>query len=1542
MKKKKMIMLLAVCILFLVVQIQTGFAKKGFIPEKSDEKKENSDCLPGLSQTELNVNNVRAKLLLTGDGWYDPITTTPGYEVPKVETGSGQPSLHSLCGGAMWMGGIDNLGQLRFAGKGIATNGTDYWPGPLDDNGQTMSETCQNFNRFWEVFSYEIDIFKKNFKVSEGNLNPTDIPENILFWPGKNNPWFVDFELPANQNLAPFYDFDDDGQYNPVKGDHPALDFGCEGIFADQMIWYVINDNGNEHSFTLSPSLGFEVSIMAFAYKTSDELNNMTFYHYNFENKSSIKIDSIYLGIFALSHIGTFNDDYMGCIPKENIGVFYNGDEFDELGYNDTPPMLGFDFIKTPRKIIGYDTEGNAIYQELGMTSFMPVGTGFSFDSYPFLAKHYYNYLRGRWTNGTFLTYGGYGAFGEVIYPFIYPSDPTDTNPEAWSECSENNTPFTRYFIQATGPFSLSPGSSEDLLLNMIWIRDGLEHPCPSFQPLIQASRKAQALFDLCFQLQTGPDAPDLFIRELDRELIISLWNDTVTSNNAFEKFAVADRILSSQDISDSLYTFQGYKLYQLVSQNVTPDQYDDPDYARLVAQVDKKDGLSKLVNWEKNSEFLTLIPKLKVDGSNNGIVNSFRITDDQFATGNKRLVNQKKYYFSAVAYSANSFQPYNPAFPFAKSQPTPYLEGRNNIKIFTAIPHIPAPQRDGIELNSQFGEGPPVTRISGHGNGGQLLELSEESVLQIIQNAYFDNPVYQGGFGPLNIQIFDPFNVPEAEFLLTIEDNTFPSYTYPNSGTLLLDNEHEVFLYESPDSDVITAFTYDLTDYEGQTDHAVVVIVAGTPQIEELMAFDNTAILQRSQASTVNIPLFSNDFAPDGINFSLASVEQSVNGAIISQNAETGIVTYQPNSEFNGIDRIKYTISSEGFESKSAYIHIKVYPAEVAAIDLLSANDDLFFIQTGTSTVLDVLENDIAQELKGFTISPKSKWTLENLTSGELFISSQDINNGYVQPIGGYSGQSLGFSIAIQQQKKPNKFENAVLSASLKFEDLRQNWFSLVSDDEGNSPFNWIRSGSLVSTENSVINDNRTGTSDDFYDPGELYENIIDGKIAPYCLTNPKFSTPALYKPVSPACSDCTGEEMPPTFNLENLHSIDLVFTPDKSKWTQSVVIEMSKDKILAQGNAVKNGIRHHASWNHEVNNYALPVNTGVLYPGIRYFVSGSNASAVLYTNMDGLNVVRQASNFFAATDIDQPTDFTTVNGAELYDAYDIGRSWFPGYAVNLETGERLNIIFGENSFFASEKGQDMIWNPNSTLISSQTSSSMFRIGGEHYVYVMSSRYDGGAVNQQRLIESELDNNITHKRAVFDDAMWVTLPYITQGFGLKSPEDGLIPSMAEINIRVARPYQQKDNQQPKLQYRFDFKDLAVRKKQTEIAQKALSLVNVVPNPYYAFSMYESSNNDNLVKITNLPAKANISIFSLEGSLIRTFKTDFKYPDMDTAAGGTEESKQINTVEWDLKNQNNLSIASGIYLIHVSAPDLGEETTLKFFCINRKQDVYPE
>ena len=58
----------------------------------------------------------------------------------------------------------------------------------------------------------------------------------------------------------------------------------------------------------------------------------------------------------------------------------------------------------------------------------------------------------------------------------------------------------------------------------------------------------------------------------------------------------------------------------------------------------------------------------------------------------------------------------------------------------------------------------------------------------------------------------------------------------------------------------------------------------------------------------------------------------------------------------------------------------------------------------------------------------------------------------------------------------------------------------------------------------------------------------------------------------------------------------------------------------------------------------------------------------------------------------------------------------WFPGYAIDVETGERLNMAFGEDSWLGGDNGRDMIWNPTSRRYSGVNGDVVW--GGKHTIF--------------------------------------------------------------------------------------------------------------------------------------------------------------------------------------------------------------------------------
>jgi len=282
----------------------------------------------------------------------------------------------------------------------------------------------------------------------------------------------------------------------------------------------------------------------------------------------------------------------------------------------------------------------------------------------------------------------------------------------------------------------------------------------------------------------------------LDRELILTLSN-APSSNNYNEEYTEEDPLIPPGFL-DSVYTFQGYAIYQLLSQTVPCEDFDNCDEARLIATVDISDGVGTIVNYEPFSEaFGVFTPVIKVQSSDTGVRHSFNITDDRFATGDTRLINHKKYYFTAVAYAYNNYAEFDPV-NFEVTQQSPYLQGRRNIKTYSGIPHKNQPE-NGTTIRSQYGDAPEITRIDGEGIGGVFLDLTAESVESILENGSQETFTYKENAGPIDVKVYDPLNLKEGTYTLRLIDNDFESTELQDTIGWLLEGNGLSIMNEKP-----------------------------------------------------------------------------------------------------------------------------------------------------------------------------------------------------------------------------------------------------------------------------------------------------------------------------------------------------------------------------------------------------------------------------------------------------------------------------------------------------------------------------------------------------------------------------------------------------------------------------------------------------------------------------------------------------------------------------------------------------------------------
>lgn len=816
----------------------TSYAISGSTKKKSGPttKTSTAECAPANGLAYLRLNSANALIETGGSMWQDRPNSASAYEIPK---GSGSTSIYS---GSLWMGGTDANQQLKIAAVTFRSGTNDFWTGPLttDGSAEITPDVCTEYDDFFHITRQEVDIFNAWWACKTEDIGCDAVPEGykipkvILEWPAHG-----DEALGQDFYLAPFFDRDGDGVYDPENsGDYPYYDIkgeiDCRAVrdirlFGDDTYWWVFNDKGNIHTETNGSSIGMEIRAQAFAFATNDEVNDMTFYNYELINRSTFTLFDTYFGQWIDPDLGCANDDYVGCDVNRGLGYCYNGDDFDEdcngaLGYGNRPPAVGIDFFEGPYqdnngkndlKGIGKDEALNGIgYRDLslpaklqdsvidneryGMRRFIYYNRGGGSRGDANTALDHYNYLRSIWKDGSKMVYGGNGHPSDpgatsIPADFMFPNNSDVLNwgtrgedpGEAWNEITAGNPPFDRRFLQSAGPFTLEPGAVNDITVGVVWARAISGSAFESVNKLLQADTKAQALFDNCFKVLNGPDAPDLSGVELDREIILYITNKKSLSNN-FKNYPgdyeEVDPFIVAPDgeIYDDKYRFQGYQIYQVSSNDVKANELDNLDRARLAFQCDIRDSVADLVNFVFDDDVQATVPQVMVkNAANAGISTTFRVTEDLFAEGDKKLVNFKTYYYLAIAYAHNNFKTYTETPDGLDGQKMPFLPSRKStsgeVTNVAFVPHKQQPKNGGTIIKAKYGDQPKIKRIEGQGNGGYDLAFTPKTLEKLLENAANPTkvfPTYMAGRGPVGVKVIDPTNVINGTYTLKVYDD--------------------------------------------------------------------------------------------------------------------------------------------------------------------------------------------------------------------------------------------------------------------------------------------------------------------------------------------------------------------------------------------------------------------------------------------------------------------------------------------------------------------------------------------------------------------------------------------------------------------------------------------------------------------------------------------------------------------------------------------------------------------------------------------------
>ncbi|PZF71957.1 T9SS type A sorting domain-containing protein [Taibaiella soli] len=419
----------------------------------------------------LDINNIKAAALVHGDLWWNPATQNPACEFPK---GSGK-NIGQATG--IWMGGYDHQGNLHIAAQTYRQNGNDYWPGPLDANGQTTSATVQNWARIWKIDQTTIDSFR-----AMTSHTTTNTPTTILEWPAKGNPYAKGNNgatLTISDEMAPFVDVDSNGDYNPINGDYPA-------IKGDQMLWFVYNDVAGTHGTNTDP-IGIETQVSAYGYSRGTAIDNILYYDFKLLNKSQVDYDSFRMAMWSDMDLGFAFDDYIGYDSVHRMGIVYNADSSDTQ-YGRQLPIAGVSMINLP---------GDAWGVAKPAGSFMTFDNSATANGNPTSAVEYYNLMHSRNRVGTQIS----NPLTSQPATYIYPDDPSLAG--GWSECAMANTPGDRRFVIATNDFVLEHSSSQLVTMALVVQPMDTSNYCGSAN-----FTKIKDLADTAWNIYNNPLAP--------------------------------------------------------------------------------------------------------------------------------------------------------------------------------------------------------------------------------------------------------------------------------------------------------------------------------------------------------------------------------------------------------------------------------------------------------------------------------------------------------------------------------------------------------------------------------------------------------------------------------------------------------------------------------------------------------------------------------------------------------------------------------------------------------------------------------------------------------------------------------------------------------------------------------------------------------------------------------------------------------------------------------------------------------------------------
>jgi len=283
----------------------------------------------------LDFNQIKARVNSNGALFHNEIDNHyASFEVPKgMDT-------HTIFIANLWIAGIDENGDLHAVGSQFNQSPENYY-GPVADNYKT-EDFKTKYNQVWKVDIDQIEEHVNNYSKPDYVM-----PESFKNWPAEGN-----VENGEAAELAPYYDYNQNGKYDPDNGDFPL-------IKGDHAVYFIYNE-AQGHNETDGEIMGLEFHGMLYGFNSTvgSVLTETVFLNYQIINRSQHNYTDVYAGLWVDFELGYPLDDVFGSDSINQMMYVYNAINEDGLNAGEE---LGMNYYNSPCPVQGIVLLNDAI-----------------------------------------------------------------------------------------------------------------------------------------------------------------------------------------------------------------------------------------------------------------------------------------------------------------------------------------------------------------------------------------------------------------------------------------------------------------------------------------------------------------------------------------------------------------------------------------------------------------------------------------------------------------------------------------------------------------------------------------------------------------------------------------------------------------------------------------------------------------------------------------------------------------------------------------------------------------------------------------------------------------------------------------------------------------------------------------------------------------------------------------------------------------------------------------------------------------------------